>query len=442
MGTMTKYFPVIGLEIHVELKTSSKMFCSCAANHFRVKPNTHCCSVCLGLPGALPVANKKAIEYTIMAGLALGCEVAQFSKFDRKNYFYPDLAKGYQISQYDLPLCNGGNLTGIRIRRVHLEEDTAKLVHATIEGERATLIDFNRSGVPLMEIVTEPDIHDSLSAKNFLKNLQKIIRYLGISDCDMEKGSMRLEINISLGNAPLKSGEFKLPDYKVEIKNLNSFRFVEKAIEYEIERQTEIIQSGGRPDQETRGWNEAKQATFSQRTKEEAHDYRYFPEPDLPPLVWSKTAVEKIKGSIPELPEQKTARFVKDYHLSEYNAQILTETRQKADFFEAAVKIGKKEEITSKDIANKMINKKIDVSAVSVDEFVKGLSGKKTASLLSEKDLEKIVDQALTENQAAVKDYQKGKTTAIEFLLGQVMRISKGQANSLSARRLILKKLA
>jgi len=440
MGTTSKLQPIIGLEIHVELKTLSKMFCPCSASHFRIEPNTHCCPVCLGLPGALPVANKKAIESTIMAGLALGCKIASFSKFDRKNYFYPDLPKGYQISQYDLPFCHGGDLNGVRIRRVHLEEDTAKLVHATVDGQRVTLIDFNRSGVPLMEIVTEPDIHDSLSAKNFLKNLQKIIRYLGISDCDMEKGSMRLEINISLGEALSPGKELKLPDYKVEIKNLNSFRFVQKAIDYEITRQIEVIQVGGKPAQETRGWNEAKNATFSQRTKEEAHDYRYFPEPDLPPLKWSQAEIDKIKGKLPELPELKISRFTREYGISEDNARILTQNQQKADFFEEAVKLGQKENLKAQVIGNYLINKKINPSATSASQLVKSLTGKTDS--LSEKELEEIVDRVLAENPTAVKDYQKGKVTVIEFLVGQAMRISKGRASSLLARDLISKKLA
>lgn len=434
---MTKYQPIIGLEIHVELKTQSKMFCGCSANHFRVEPNSHCCPVCLGLPGALPVPNRKAIEYAVMAGLSLHCQVAPFSKFDRKNYFYPDLPKGYQISQYDLPLCSEGTLEGVRIRRVHLEEDTAKLVHQTVGDNKVTLVDFNRAGVPLMEIVTEPDIRDAPQAKIFLKNLQRNIRYLDISDCDMEKGSMRLEINISINKFP----KFRLPDYKVEIKNLNSFKFVEKAINFEIVRQTEIIKTGKQPIQETRGWSEAKQATFSQRVKEEAQDYRYFPEPDLPPLRWDEKAIERIRKMLPETPEQRIIRFVKNYQLSEYNAQILVAAKQRADFYEECVKLGKKFKIKAKEIANNIINKKVDVSNMNAGQFVKSLVGKKSRTSITPSKLEEIIDQVLSENQKAVEDFKKGKRTAVEFLLGQVMKVSRGQVDSLLVRQQLLKKL-
>src|SRR3989344_3184410 len=274
-----KYTPIIGMEIHVELRTKSKMFCGCPADHFLVEPNTHTCPVCLGLPGALPVPNAKAIDWTRLIGLSLGSTVNQVTKFDRKHYFSPDLPKGYQISKYDQPMCTGGEVrvgdTTIRLRRGHLEEDTAKLIHS---GDKS-LIDFNRSGVALVESVTELDLHSSPDVKRFLKSLQQTIRYLGVSDADMEKGSMRLEANISV------SKDSQLPNYKVEVKNVNSFRFIAQAIDYEIDRQTRILESGQTPTQETRGFSESKSATVSQRSKEEAQDYRYFPEPDIPPLT-------------------------------------------------------------------------------------------------------------------------------------------------------------
>ena len=324
------YEPVIGLEIHVELKTKSKMFCRCTADYFGEKPNTHTCPICLGLPGALPTINKAAINWCVLIGMALNCKIPKDSKFDRKNYFYPDLPKGYQISQYDSPFCKDGFLGDIGIERVHQEEDTGKLIH----GKDSTLIDFNRSGVPLVEIVTKPVLKSANQAKVFLQELQKIIRYLGVSDCDMEKGTMRLEPNISVR----KKGETELPKYKVEVKNINSFKFVEKAIEYEVERHIGLLEKGEIIPQETRGFDSVKNITYSQRSKENAQDYRYFPEPDLPPIVWDDKDLEEIRQSLPELPNEKTSRFIKDYGLSPYDAIQLTEDRSKAGWFEEAVR--------------------------------------------------------------------------------------------------------
>ncbi|MGB9706957.1 MAG: Asp-tRNA(Asn)/Glu-tRNA(Gln) amidotransferase subunit GatB [Microgenomates group bacterium] len=445
LSKISEFKPVIGLEVHIQLKTKSKMFCGCPADWFGKKPNTQVCPVCLGLPGALPVPNKKAIEWTILAGLALGCKIPEFSKFDRKNYFYPDLPKGYQISQYDLPLCREGKLEGVRIRRVHLEEDTAKMIHAG----KYTLVDFNRSGVPLMEIVTEPDIHSSAQAKEFLKKLTQIIRYLGISDCDMEKGTMRIEPNVSilkisndkfLISNQLLITNYQLPKYKVELKNINSFRFVEKAIDYEIKRQIQLYESGKTPIQETRGWDEKKQVTYPQRIKEEAKDYRYFPEPDIPPLTKLKVKSQKLKVNLPELPEQRLARFVKEYAISQYYAKILTAERQTADYFEKAVKLGK-DKIKPPQIANVIINRKINISRTSPAQLIKNLLKKQKIAKIGSRQLEKIITEVLKENQKAVGDYKKGKINAIQFLIGQVMAKTKGQANPEEAKEKIIRNI-
>lgn len=433
------YTPIIGLEIHIELKTKSKMFCGCSADYFGHEPNTHCCPVCLGLPGALPVPNKKAVNWTLIAGLALNCQIPEISKFDRKSYFYPDLPKGYQISQYDKPLCVNGflkininrSIKKIRIRRVHLEEDTGKLIHGEVGGKKYTLIDFNRSGVPLMEIVTEPDIRSSQEAKVFLQKLQQIVRYLGISDCDMEKGSMRCEPNISVlkmknGNQELKIEE--LPRYKVEIKNINSFKFVEKAISYEIERQKELLEKGAMVRQETRGFDPQKGVTVPQRGKEEAQDYRYFPEPDIPPMRFAQSQISNIKSQIPELPDAKLARFMKEYGLSEYDANILTTSLPSADYFEEAARIGSKRHLTPKQIANVLINRKLNLE-VPPAQFIEVILQKTQGPTIAEEELEGVVKKVLVDNSKAVSDYKSGKLEALMFLVGQVMRETKGQVN-------------
>ena len=422
---MHTYEPVIGLEIHVELKTASKMFCGCPADHFGKKPNTQTCPVCLGLPGALPVPNKKAAEWTIMLGLALGGDIADVSKFDRKHYFYPDLPKGYQISQYDQPIARGGALKfkvqsskfksgyekTVRIDRIHLEEDTGKLQHATVDGKKVTLVDFNRSGVPLVEIVTEPDLHNAEEARKFLKKLHQIVRYLVISDADMEKGSMRLEPNISLRKAGAKG----LPPYKVEVKNINSFRFATLAINYEIARQRSILDDGKVPIQETRGWDEGKAATVTQRSKEEASDYRYFPEPDIPPMSFAKEQIRQLADQIGELPDEKVKRFEKEYGLEQRDIAILTETRELADYFEECVNIGK---IPAQKLANWIINRKVDINAV--------LPARLVASILKAGEVIKVptdlIATVLSENPKAVSDYKAGKEQALMFLMGQVKR--------------------
>lgn len=419
-----KYEPVIGLEIHVELKTKSGMFCGCPADHFAKKPNTGTCPVCLGLPGALPTPNKKAVEWTIMLGLALGSEIAEVSKFDRKHYFYPDLPKGYQISQYDQPLCRGGKIStsfgDVRIHRVHLEEDTGKLQHAVVDGKKVTLVDFNRSGVPLVEIVTEADIHSSEQAKEFLKKLHQIVRYLGISDADMEKGSMRLEPNISIR----KVGETGMPPYKVEVKNINSFRFAAAAIEYELKRHEALLNEGKIPVQETRGWDEAKNGTVSQRSKEEAADYRYFPEPDIPPMRFTKDVIASIGSNIPELPDVKKTRFMSAYALNDADASQLTDSRALADYFEEAIKAASvfEKPYSPKEVANWLINKKPDIEKVLPAQLIEELHEAKKVVAVSADELNAIITPVLSSNEKAVADYKAGKQQVIMFLMGLVRK--------------------
>ena len=494
-----KFKPIIGLELHVELKTKSKMFCGCSAKHFQVKPNTHTCPVCLGLPGALPVPNKKAIEWCQMIGLAFGCKLKRQSKFDRKNYFYPDLPKGYQISQYDEPFAKNGELNIknqkskiknqkykskiIKINRVHLEEDTGKMKHTTLKGKKVSLVDFNRSGVPLVEIVSEPDINSSEEAVLYLKKLQQIIRYLGVSDCDMEKGSMRCEANISLSKPPATShqspaatsnqqpatsnqqektgdwgsarleaaasaanrarlGTGDLPDYKVEVKNINSFKFVKKAIEHEIERQKKLLEKGITPKQETRGFDEKKGKTYSQRTKEEAHDYRYFPEPDIPPMKFSNSKILKLSNSLPELPDERRERFIKKYRISEYYAEILARDRKVASYFEEVISQlpATSPQLPARAIASAIVNKRVDIDRVTPKQLIKKLASQVQSQVVDEKEIEKVVKKILKQNPKAVGDYKKGKKEVIGFLIGQVMKAMAGKADPQLAKT-ILKKL-
>jgi len=497
---MTKYEPTIGMEIHVELKTNSKMFCSCANNADEIKPNKNICPICMGHPGTLPVANKKAIEYVIKTGLALDCKIAEFSKFDRKNYFYPDLPKGYQISQYDKPLCEKGSLLindkKIGITRIHLEEDTGKLVHP--KGADYSLVDLNRAGTPLMELVTEPEIKSSAEAKEFCKQFQLIVKYIGVSDADMEKGQMRCEVNISLSEKFIKSKVHKVKlGTKVEIKNLNSFRAVERSIEYEIKRQAEILDEGGKIVQETRGWNADKQETYSQRKKEEAHDYRYFPEPDLPPLDLTKKAgmfdVQKIKDSIPELPLQKKYRFINQYKLTEENAKIFSEDKELANYFEEIVselehwikaknidgnKLDKLSKLTANYILTELQrllyvkNDSVHCCSITAENFAEFItlidegkissSGAQTmlihmyktggdpSNILDEKGLRqvsdeseigKIINEVIKNNPQSVEDYKSGKKVALKFLVGQTMKESKGKANPQMVSEILKKKL-
>jgi len=424
------YKLVCGLEVHAELKTKSKMFCSCKNDPFGAeKPNTYTCPVCLGMPGALPVANRQAIEWTIKLGLALNCKINLFSKFDRKNYFYPDLPKGYQISQYDIPFCYDGYINTaegrVRIHRIHLEEDTAKLSHQDIdldndgELDKATLIDFNRSSVPLVEIVTEPDIVSATQAKEYGQKLRQIMRYLDIANCDMEKGGMRLEANISLR----KEGHNELPDYKVECKNINSFKFLEAAIHYEITRQTEILQNGNKPVQETRGYNPNTGKTFSQRTKEDAADYRYFPDPDLPPIEFTTTEIETIRATLPELPDVKAVRFAKTYNLNEKSAQELTLNKQKSEFFEEVLQMAQKEGLDCQKIINSLLNKKINFTFNEKPESIlEKFKESSSNENIDQAELERVIQEVLNQNQDAVAKYKAGKTAVIGFLIGQVMQ--------------------
>jgi len=432
-----KYTPVIGLEVHVELKTKSKMFCACSADYFGQEPNTHTCPVCLGLPGALPVPNKKAIEWCIMIGQALNCEISLFSKFDRKNYFYPDLAKGYQISQYDKPFAQNGSIMlssgkKIGITRVHMEEDTGKLIHDTVEGEKVSLIDFNRSGVPLVEIVTEPDFDNADDVKDYLKKLQQIVRYLDVSFADMDKGNMRLEPNISLR----REGQTGLPNYKVEVKNINSFNFVAKAIEFEIKRQTEILDKGETPAQETRGFVESSSSTVSQRSKEEAADYRYFPEPDIPPIRWTQEYIDGLKNKMTELPSELKERFIKDFGLKAEDAARLTENQETAALFENIVKEG----ANPKAAANAIINKKVSIEG-NAKEIATAIQSYNSKSDVDEEKLNEAIDKVLAENEKAILDFKSGKETVIMFLVGQVMRTFPERIDAEKVKASLLAKL-
>ncbi len=424
------YKLVCGLEVHAELKTNSKMFCSCKNDPFGApEPNIYTCPVCLGMPGGLPVANRKAIELTIKLGLALNCKINLFSKFDRKNYFYPDLPKGYQISQYDIPFCHDGYLETsegrVRINRIHLEEDTAKLSHQDIDLDgdgvldKATLVDFNRSSVPLVELVTEPDIISATQAKEYGQKLRQIMRYLDIADCDMEKGGMRLEANISLR----KEGRKELPEYKVECKNINSFKFLEAAINFEITRQTEVLQNSEIPTQETRGYNPTTGKTFSQRTKEDAADYRYFPDPDLPPIEFTKAEIDVIQASIGELPEDKASRLMLEYGLNQKSAHEITLSRNKSIFFEAILQLAKKENLDCQKVINSLINKKIaftfDEQANLILERFKQATANEN---VDDEELQKIIEQVLVNNLDAVTKYKAGKTAVLGFLIGQIAK--------------------
>lgn len=431
---MTQYEPVMGIEVHVELNTKTKMFCRCSAEYFGKEPNTHTCPVCLGLPGALPYINEEAINKCMQIGLALNCSVTtDGSYFERKNYFYPDLPKGYQISQLVKPLnVNGwldvedrdGKVTRIRINRAHQEEDTGKLTHR--DGE--TLIDYNRSSVPLVEIVTEPDFHDSSAVRDYTKKLQQIFRDIGVSNADMEKGDMRLEANVSV--RPV--GQTTLPPYRVELKNINSFNFMVQAIEYEIQRQIKALKAGEKLTQETRGWNEVKKETYLQRSKEEAHDYRYFPEPDLPQLTIDNGHWTNLKSQLPELSINKSKRFEEEYGLTKQTAATLV-NQGLAGLLEEAVKLGG----DVKTVASYMVNKKIDPSAPA-QQILDEINSKSVGIISDKVEIEKLCQEVIGENPKVVGDYRKGKETVIQFLIGMVMRKSVGKADPSIVKKILI----
>ncbi|MDX1535450.1 MAG: Asp-tRNA(Asn)/Glu-tRNA(Gln) amidotransferase subunit GatB [Candidatus Spechtbacterales bacterium] len=493
---MSKYIPTIGLEIHAQLKTKTKMFCDDLNDPFENHPNINVCPVCMGHPGTLPVPNKSAIDHVIRVGLALGAEIAEFSKFDRKNYFYPDLPKGYQISQYDLPFCSGGKididhegkLQQIDIERVHLEEDTGRLVHS--DDGKESYADYNRAGIPLMELVTKPVMHSAEEARKFAEQLRLILRYLDASDADMEKGQMRVEVNISL--APEGAKELGT---KVELKNLNSLRAVEDATAYEIERHTELLDKGKEIQQATRGWDETQGKTFAQRSKEEAHDYRYFPEPDIPPMHITPEYgynLEKIKAALPEMPRSKHERFMSEYDHDSDTADIFVNEFDLAGFYEKAVsealewKDGKLTDKDKKKIVQLATNYTIknlrtilsdtetpiaemqmtaenfgelialihkgEISSSAAREVLDEMfaTGKDPSNIIEEKGLkqvsdegavDKIVEEVIAENEKAASDYKGGEENALKFLVGQVMAKSKGAANPQVATELLKKKL-
>lgn len=432
----SSYLPIIGIEVHVELRTKSKMFCSCPNNHFGQKPNTNVCPVCLGLPGALPVPNLKAIEETIILATAFNCQINKNFWFDRKNYFYPDLPKGYQISQHFAPIAINGKVpvltekgfSNIGVSDIHLEEDTGKSQHKTTE----TWLDYNRSGVPLVEIVSKPEIHSSEEAKDYLKRIQQTIRWLGLSDCDMEKGSMRLEANISVKRSDDKSN--LLPNYRVEVKNLNSFRFVEKAINYEVNRQIKIIKKGGHPSQETRGFNPRENITFAQRSKEVAKDYRYFPEPDIPPFVFTSKQITNFKNQVKETPWQ-TEKQILSLGIKWHWVKILVKDKAVANLFLKTVKLAKGE-LSVQEIASWMVNKKVS-SKTKPSELIKQVNSNKNRFDLPRSEMTAKAKEVIKESAKAVTDYQKGKVQVIGFLIGQLQRKTNGKSDPALARKIL-----
>ena len=477
-----KYEAVIGLEVHTELQTKTKIFCSCRTS-FGADPNTNVCPVCLGLPGVLPVLNKKVLEYAVRAGLALNCEISRFSKFDRKNYYYPDLPKNFQTSQFDLPICEHGYLDvevegekrRIRITRAHMEEDAGKLVHhgTSITDSDYSLVDYNRTGTPLLEIVSEPDMRSAKEAVAYLEQMRAILQYVGISDCRMEEGSLRCDANVSV--RPVGQKELGT---KTEIKNINSFKGVERAIEYEAMRQAELLEDGGKVVQETRTWDEKEGVTKSMRTKEEANDYRYFPEPDLVPFTVSDEYIENIRKSLPELPDARKERYMKEFGLSSEDAVFMTNDKATADYFEAAVDAGADPkacvnwlmgEFASQLSTDGIEIAKAPVSAENLAALLKLISKGTISGKIAKKvfatmwkeggnpeeivkaqglvqisdtaELSKLVDEVVGKNPKAVEDFKAGKKKAVGALVGQIMKATKGKANPRVINELLNKKL-
>jgi aspartyl-tRNA(Asn)/glutamyl-tRNA(Gln) amidotransferase subunit B len=474
-----KYEAVIGLEVHAQMLTDTKIFCGCSTK-FGSEPNTQTCPVCIGMPGVLPVLNKKALEFAIKTGLATNCNISTFSRFARKNYFYPDLPKGYQISQYELPICehgfieitSEGNAKKIGITRIHMEEDAGKNIH---EGNgNYSYVDLNRAGVPLMEIVSEPDIRTPLEAVEYMKKLRTILRYLGVCDGNMEQGSLRCDANVSVRH----KGEKELGT-KVEIKNINSFKFVEKALEYEIKRQIKVIEDGGRIIQETRLWDSDKGITESMRGKEEAHDYRYFPEPDLVPIIIAEEWLNKIKKTLPELPDIKRNRFIKTYGITESDAELLTSEKSLAEWFEDAVTSGGNPKLVVNWIKGDLLrilneeNKTIEQCPIKPSQLAGMLklledgtisgkiaktvfediykTGKDAAVIVKEKglvqitntdEIEKAVDEVLLKNPDEVERYKSGDKKLLGFFVGQIMKITRGKANPQLVNEILNKKLS
>ena len=481
---MTDYEVVIGLEVHAQLLTRSKMFCACPADYLSAEPNANTCPVCIGLPGVLPTINAQAVDFTVRTALALHCDIPDFTKFDRKNYFYPDLPKGYQISQYDLPLSRDGHLEfpvdGETVRcgvtRVHLEEDTGTMHHAgdVLQSATSSLIDLNRSGVPLMEIVGEPDLRTPEAAREYLVRLRQILMYIGVNDGNLEQGSFRCDANVSL--RPRGASELGV---KVEVKNMNSFRAVQRALEFEIDRQTGVLEAGGTLQQETRGWVEAQARTISQRSKEQAHDYRYFPEPDLPPLRLDAAFVERVRATLPELPEARARRFQSQYGLTAYDAAVLTDTRESADAYEALVGAGVSAKLAanwqSGDVAALANHHRIALweSGLGVDglarllRLVEGgtVNGPTAKELLAEMyvaggdpdalvrerglaqvsdtaELSALVDAAIAANPTAAADFRAGKQQALGQLMRSVKDATGGKADMPLVNRLLRDRLS
>ena len=473
-----EYEVIIGIEVHAELSTKTKIYCGCTTE-FGGDPNTHCCPVCTGMPGALPVLNEKVVEYAVKAGLATGCEIQRESKQDRKNYFYPDLPKAYQISQFDKPLCEHGEVLlevdgtkkKIGITRIHIEEDAGKLVHDSYTG--GTLVDLNRAGVPLIEIVSEPDMRSSADAVAYVEKLKGILEYIGVSDCKMQEGSLRADVNLSI--RPVGQKEFGT---RTETKNLNSFRAIARAIEFEIERQKEVLESGGKIYQETRRWDDAEGKGYAMRTKEDAHDYRYFPEPDLLPIHLSEEYIENLKNTLPELPESRKARYINEIGLPEYDAGIITSSKYLSDFFEEAtnecgnakavsnwimgdiIRVVKEKYLEYSELPITPLNlakliKLVDAGTISssvarkvIDEVVE--TGKEPDVIVKEKGLvqisdegaiKEVVNKIIAANPQSIVDYKAGKDRALGFLVGQCMKEMKGKGNPQILNKLILEEL-